>query len=425
MSDIMKNSRNGFIHNLRYLGLIAVIFLGLLSVVGTGGGGDSDQAPATTPTPTTPTQVSSVISPDGGTLEHPDGVTLEFPEGGFDTDTECSIERAQMPEKTTRAATPVGSVYRLEIDGSPSNLPIKITMPLPEGEEEFYTIYRYDGETWYAAGGTVTDDGFIETYSTDFSLFSVVKTVVRLSWVEFIHGGGDSCTVTVANYRLKDPVNSPPVSSAYRWPVFPMDDRRGLLDLGSYQFCAEYYNDTGNPEYFGWRYRYLGGNGIDQAFSYHLSETDPDWGPATQNSIWFTMFVTDTLPGRCGPPNNIGSDPGTNPDGTPISVEGRWEIRIRCAGAETDAIVMDITLNEAGGSFTGTGTGTDYDGTPLDVVVQGGYYLEQNSITGTIDLNNGEAVFTFQTNLASDTDYFSITRTAGYGCEAEARFIKQ
>jgi hypothetical protein len=38
----MKRSRNGFIKNLRYLCLVGVIALGLMTIVGTGGGGGGD-----------------------------------------------------------------------------------------------------------------------------------------------------------------------------------------------------------------------------------------------------------------------------------------------------------------------------------------------------------------------------------------------
>lgn len=56
----MKKSRNGFIKNLRYLCLIGVATLGLITIVGTGGGGGGGVPPA--PAPTTCTNVAGTWS---------------------------------------------------------------------------------------------------------------------------------------------------------------------------------------------------------------------------------------------------------------------------------------------------------------------------------------------------------------------------
>jgi hypothetical protein len=404
----------------------------LLPLLSCGGGGDGDNDG--TAASNTSTSYSATISPSGGVLEHPDGVTLEFMEGSFDTDTTCSIERAQMPAKTTRAATPVGNVYQVKIDGAESNKPVKITMPLPQSGDGPYTIYRYTGEKWYEAGGTETS-GKIETYTTNFSLFTVVslKGFDLLRRVHFTNYGTEDCTVWVWNYRLTDPVNSPPVSRNHAWPVFAPgapgmnNEREGLLDIGSYQFCAEYYNsDMGMPEDRGWRYKLIGGDGVSQPFTYTFSNNTPDEPLPITSYVDFTISLTDTLPGRCaGGTANIGSDPGTNPDGSPINVNGSWLFALRCRGQGTDAAQLDIELDESGGSFSGSGKGTDYNGLALDVTIEGTYDVSTNTISGTIDVNDGASTFNFETQLAADTGYFSIERTAGYGCEAEARLVKQ
>jgi hypothetical protein len=114
----------------------------------------------------------------------------------------------------------------------------------------------------------------------------------------------------------------------------------------------------------------------------------------------------------------------------PISVTGTWELHFRCADATTDASVIDVSLNEAtGGSFTGNGSGTDYNGTPLTMAIAGSYASSTHLITGTVTTTfQGNACVredTFSTTLQSnDTGYINMTQTQVCGCSGQVRMIK-
>ncbi len=114
----------------------------------------------------------------------------------------------------------------------------------------------------------------------------------------------------------------------------------------------------------------------------------------------------------------------------PISVTGTWEFHFRCAGAGTDAVVTNLSLNEAsGGTFTGSGSGTDYNGTPMNVDITGSYtsstHLLTGDITSTFQGNSCVREDTFSVTLQSnDTGYVDTTQVQVCGCPAQVRLLK-
>ena len=114
----------------------------------------------------------------------------------------------------------------------------------------------------------------------------------------------------------------------------------------------------------------------------------------------------------------------------PISVTGTWELHFRCVDATTDVVVTDVSLNEAsGGSFTGSGSGTDYNGTPISMAITGNYssstHLLAGDVTSTFQGNPCVREDTFSVTLQSnDTGYIDMTQTKVCGCSAQVRLIK-
>ena len=114
----------------------------------------------------------------------------------------------------------------------------------------------------------------------------------------------------------------------------------------------------------------------------------------------------------------------------PTTVTGTWEFHLKCAVQEGDAAVFNISINESsGGAFTGSGTGTDYDGTPMQVTIIGNYnsstHVLTAEITTTFEGNPCVRKDTFSVTLTSnDTGYIAATQTEYCGCDAEVRLIK-
>ena len=115
----------------------------------------------------------------------------------------------------------------------------------------------------------------------------------------------------------------------------------------------------------------------------------------------------------------------------PTTITGEWELHFKCADAASDAAVLNIKINETtGGSFTGSGNGTDYNGTPLQMTITGTYKNSTHFLSATVTttFTGGDCVRTdaFSTTLKSnDTGYITMTQTQVCGCTGQVRMIKK
>ena len=149
----MKKAGAMFIKNLRYLCLVGVIALGLMTIVGTGGGGGGGGP-----------SVGTVIGPEGGVVEKTldDGteVVMDIPEDALSEDTEIIISIS--PINNVPYATEILPVLDFGPSGTTLNKPITVTYTIPiqtiqkagynslEEGKEFLMAYHYNSskEKW-------------------------------------------------------------------------------------------------------------------------------------------------------------------------------------------------------------------------------------------------------------------------------------
>jgi tetratricopeptide (TPR) repeat protein len=124
------------------------------------------------------------------------------------------------------------------------------------------------------------------------------------------------------------------------------------------------------------------------------------------------------------------NDSGSSGGDAPQSVSGTWELHFKCASESTDVAVFNITINEStGGNFSGSGSGTDYDGQGMHINITGTYDSANHTLTAqittTFEETDGVRVDTFSTTLTSnDTGYIPMTQVQVTGCDGEVRLIK-
>jgi len=113
------------------------------------------------------------------------------------------------------------------------------------------------------------------------------------------------------------------------------------------------------------------------------------------------------------------------------TVEGTWNFHLRCAGESSDASLITLNLNETtGGSYSGSGSGTDYNGTPMQHTLSGFYNSSNHNMTGeltsTFSGSSCVRVDNFNITLDSgDSGYFFMNQTQACGCDGEGRLVKQ
>lgn len=108
-------------------------------------------------------------------------------------------------------------------------------------------------------------------------------------------------------------------------------------------------------------------------------------------------------------------------------LSGDWDMYIRCTGQSTDAAVIRFTIsNGGGGTFSATGSGTDYNGAPLSFTLNGNYDPASNIVTATLAFVDGTRSDSFtQKLLADDTGYFPMTKVIdNSGCFGSARLVR-
>lgn len=119
-------------------------------------------------------------------------------------------------------------------------------------------------------------------------------------------------------------------------------------------------------------------------------------------------------------------------DGAPKDVNGTWDMHLRCAGQGSDTSVVRLTINQAaGGSFDGSGSGTDYPGTPMQHQISGTYDAGSHLLSATLTTRiQGQACVRrdkFSTTLTSnDSGYVGANQVSNCGgCQAEVRMVRQ
>jgi hypothetical protein len=109
------------------------------------------------------------------------------------------------------------------------------------------------------------------------------------------------------------------------------------------------------------------------------------------------------------------------------TLSGDFDMYLRCTGEDTDAAVIRFTINnDEGGPFQATGTGIDYDGTPLSFILEGNYNQITNTLTATLSFTDGTRVDGVEVRLLDDdTGYFPLTKVVdNTGCHASARLVR-
>ena len=434
---LMMKQKMDFNKKVCFIGLVLFTVLVLMSLVGCsggGGGGGDDGGGGGGGGGGDNETITATIDETGGTLSHPDGVRLEVPPDALEGPENFYITAIDdLPQVLPSEIEANDKSYKIEFDGTELKAPVKLTLPLTNENltynEAYLGIYKWDGQRWYYAGGVVPV-GEISTHINEFSIFVIGTGRSLHKRFAFQNSIGWNCAVYVDSYRLAHPDLDAPLTGTFGVPVFlPPNNTpnvEGVYPQGSYRFCAEFWiNEKDHPpDDYGWYHVFIGSD--DPYFDFHLNENTSDVVPP--------QVLFDTIDfryrGRCPGIRNVGTDPGANPDGTPITIAGTWRFHLRCQGYDDDAAELIIVINEAGGEFNGTGTGEDYSGEPFSIEIQGGYYKYDNIISGTIKSTSNSGATrldTFSTKLVNDNKYFPITLeqcSTGGCCPAEVKLVK-
>lgn len=209
---------------------------------------------------------------------------------------------------------------------------------------------------------------------------------------------------------------------------------------------------TGGQTYY-WRVVARNGNGSTSSSSgtwsfFTPGTTTPTPTPTrTPTGSPFTPTPTRTPTGVPGTPTPTRTaTPTTTPTRTPTSpipptptptrtptavpITGDWRFELRCQGQTTNAIDITITLSESGGSFSGSGTGKDYNGENITVQVSGTYNATSRTLAGTINMqfeSSSPRQDTFTATVANGTTGWVVTTCVSGcgGCTGEARLTKK
>lgn len=149
-------------------------------------------------------------------------------------------------------------------------------------------------------------------------------------------------------------------------------------------------------------------------------------------------FISSTgAPNECAknlqPPRGPRFLPVSAWSGTPTvlrlvtTLSGDFDMYIRCTDQTTDAAVIRFTIdNDEGGPFHATGTGIDYNGTPLSFILEGTYNQATNTVDAHLSFTDGSRVDRMQVRLLNDdTGYFPLSKVVNNGgCPASARLVR-
>lgn len=115
-------------------------------------------------------------------------------------------------------------------------------------------------------------------------------------------------------------------------------------------------------------------------------------------------------------------------------ISGEWKLYLRCNGTSIDAITFDLTFpTSETNTFTISGTGIDYDGSPFDCTGSLQYDNSTNVLSGTLYITKPSVsdfyrYDSFSIKLDRDaTDYFAFTlgNNQNAGCPLEGRLVNQ
>ncbi len=231
--------------NHKYCALF-LCWVSLLIACGGGGGGSSGDGGGNGGSP----DVTQIIGPEGGRIELPSGARIDIPAGALDITEEISFSSATIPSNLPDRIVAV-SAFIVEPDGLVFNIPVTITCPIPEDlsqESGAIGIYRFDGQQWSYVGGN-KDAGKVSAEIRGFSSFVLGGAPMTHKRVQFNNTGLDDVVVRVYEYSLADPDLGVDVdTSAVAW-VAPLYPARMLLPLGSYSFCVDWDQGTGNRKH--------------------------------------------------------------------------------------------------------------------------------------------------------------------------------
>jgi hypothetical protein len=124
---------------------------------------------------------------------------------------------------------------------------------------------------------------------------------------------------------------------------------------------------------------------------------------------------------------------GWFPGETPVQLRltatllGTWAFHLRCADQGADAAVYNLTISTLdNGQFTAMGSGTDYNGTPLSLSMNGTFNQITNTLTATESLVGDKRVDSLTEVLAlDDTGYFPLKKVVDNGgCAAQGRLVR-
>ena len=112
-----------------------------------------------------------------------------------------------------------------------------------------------------------------------------------------------------------------------------------------------------------------------------------------------------------------------------MPISGDWRFELRCQNQTTDVVDITVTLSEAGGNFSGSGTGQDYNGQSITIQVSGTYNAVTRTLTGTIDLQFSvspprQDTFT-ATVTGFSTGWVATACVSGCACQLETRLTKK
>lgn len=115
---------------------------------------------------------------------------------------------------------------------------------------------------------------------------------------------------------------------------------------------------------------------------------------------------------------------------TPVPISGTWRVQLRCQGYSTDAIDMTVLISAAGGTFSGSGNGTDYNGSAVTMQINGTYNTGNSTIAGTLAFTEGaySRQDTFTATITNgDTGWVQTVCQSGCAdsCTAEIDLTKQ
>jgi hypothetical protein len=130
-----------------------------------------------------------------------------------------------------------------------------------------------------------------------------------------------------------------------------------------------------------------------------------------------------------GGKNTVSYSESTSSAAPPATADGVWRILGRCENAGYDVWNLRVTLTESEGNFSGSGSGNDYDGTPMTMNLTGTYNGTSKalSVVATTAFTGNACVRTdtFSTTLTSnDTGYLLAIQGPSCGCTSKFRMIK-